>query len=101
MKTLKEHSKQFQDICSSLIIGAIQLYQKTLSPDHGPFQSSAFSFHCRYYPSCSQYAIQSISQYGLLKGTIASCKRIFRCNPLFPGGYDPVKKDTASFFSHT
>ena len=91
MKSLKEHLKQFQEIGSDLVVGCICLYQKTISPDHGLFQYGANSFRCRYYPSCSQYAIQSIRQYGLLKGTIVSCKRIFRCNPFSLGGYDPVK----------
>lgn len=46
---------------------------------------------CRFYPSCSEYAYQAISQYGLIKGGLYSLKRLLRCHPLNPGGYDPVK----------
>ncbi len=45
---------------------------------------------CRFYPSCSTYAIQAIEKYGLIKGGYISCSRILKCNPLFPGGYDPI-----------
>ncbi|MFH1387167.1 MAG: membrane protein insertion efficiency factor YidD [bacterium] len=46
---------------------------------------------CRYYPSCSDYAIEAIDKYGSLKGLYLSLKRLITCNQLFPGGYDPVK----------
>ncbi|KKC28448.1 hypothetical protein CDSM653_02505 [Caldanaerobacter subterraneus subsp. pacificus DSM 12653] len=46
---------------------------------------------CRFYPTCSQYSIEAISKYGLLKGGLMSIWRILRCNPFNPGGYDPVK----------
>ncbi|MBU0759857.1 MAG: membrane protein insertion efficiency factor YidD [Candidatus Omnitrophica bacterium] len=46
---------------------------------------------CRYYPSCSEYAIDAIEDRGVLMGLIKAGSRILRCNPLFPGGYDPYK----------
>ncbi len=46
---------------------------------------------CRYYPTCSEYAIQAIEKYGILKGGIKASLRVLRCNPFFPGGYDPLK----------
>ena len=46
--------------------------------------------HCRYIPTCSQYAIEAIEKYGALKGTFLACKRIVRCNPFSKGGIDPV-----------
>jgi len=46
---------------------------------------------CRFYPTCSEYAIGAIIKYGVLKGSIKSMYRILRCNPLNKGGYDPVK----------
>lgn len=46
---------------------------------------------CRYYPSCSEYSLQAIAKYGVIKGVFKSFLRILRCNPFFPGGYDPVK----------
>jgi putative membrane protein insertion efficiency factor len=46
---------------------------------------------CRFYPTCSEYALNAIEKYGALKGSIMAVKRIFRCNPFNKGGYDPVK----------
>jgi hypothetical protein len=46
---------------------------------------------CRYYPSCSQYFLQAVEKKGFFKGTLLGIKRILKCNPLFPGGYDPVR----------
>lgn len=45
---------------------------------------------CRFYPTCSQYAIESIDKYGIIKGGFKSVIRILKCNPFHPGGYDPV-----------
>lgn len=60
----------------------IRAYQVVLSPILGPA--------CRFSPSCSEYAYQAITRYGPLKGTILSIKRLFRCHPFNPGGFDPV-----------
>jgi hypothetical protein len=46
---------------------------------------------CRFYPTCSEYSIQAIEKYGALKGIIMTGKRILKCHPFHPGGYDPVK----------
>ena len=46
---------------------------------------------CKFYPTCSEYAIQAYKKYGFFKGTIYSLKRIVRCNPFSKGGYDPLK----------
>ncbi|MGB2579871.1 hypothetical protein AAIR98_001790 [Elusimicrobium simillimum] len=45
---------------------------------------------CRFYPSCTQYTKQAIMKYGLFKGSFLSGKRILKCHPFHPGGYDPV-----------
>jgi len=63
-------------------IELISGYQKFISP--------FLPRSCRFYPSCSTYAILAIEKYGFLKGIYLSIKRILRCNPFHPGGYDPV-----------
>ena len=65
------------------LIGLIKVYQ--MIP--GPWQYS-----CKHIPTCSNYAIEAIIEYGCLKGSILSIKRILRCNPFSKGGYDPVRK---------
>jgi putative membrane protein insertion efficiency factor len=75
-----------------IFIGFIKFYQKTLSFDHG-FLKVFFPYgYCRFRPTCSEYAVQSIEKYGILKGGLKAAWRILRCNPWSKGGYDPVKK---------
>lgn len=65
------------------MLGMIHFYRKFLSPlKRNPT--------CKYYPTCSQYAIEAIEKYGALKGGFLAIKRILRCNPFSKGGYDPV-----------
>ncbi|MBW4846732.1 MULTISPECIES: membrane protein insertion efficiency factor YidD [Clostridia] len=66
-----------------VMILLIRGYQKFLSP-------LKIRTHCIYTPTCSQYAIEALTKYGVLKGTFLACKRILRCNPFAKGGYDPV-----------
>lgn len=66
-----------------LLVFIIKLYRKYISPLKQPC--------CRFYPSCSQYAIDAISKHGSLRGGFMAIKRIIKCNPFNPGGYDPVK----------
>lgn len=70
----------------SLALGLIRLYQKTLSPDHGPWKRPG----CIYEPSCSEYTYQAIEKYGIIKGIFLGAKRIGRCHPWAKGGYDPL-----------
>ncbi|MDO8435150.1 MAG: membrane protein insertion efficiency factor YidD [bacterium] len=65
----------------------IQLYQRTLSPDHGPLRLGMG--RCKYRPTCSEYAVQAIERCGLLRGGLKACWRILRCNPFSNGGWDP------------
>lgn len=74
------------------LITSIALYQKTISPDHGFFYFLYGARHCRFFPSCSDYAMQALRQYGLGIGIMLSLKRIGRCHPFSAGGYDPVQK---------
>lgn len=65
-----------------LIVG----YQRFISPLLGA--------NCRFQPTCSQYSITAINEYGLIKGVWYSLHRISRCHPLNPGGYDPIPPKT-------
>ena len=67
-----------------IFILLIRFYQKFISP--------LFPAKCRYYPTCSQYTLEAIQEYGAMKGTYLGIKRILRCHPFHEGGYDPVPK---------
>ena len=54
------------------------------------FISPLFPPSCRFYPSCSAYAYEAVTRYGAFKGSWLAAKRILRCHPLNPGGFDPV-----------
>ena len=71
-----------------LVIGLIRLYQKTLSPDHGPLKALHPSGVCRFYPTCSEYGAEALKKYGLLRGGLKTCGRISRCHPFSEGGVD-------------
>ena len=73
-------------------IFAIRIYQKTLSPDHGPLKKLYPNGFCRYYPTCSEYTAQAIGVRGMVIGIGLGAWRICRCNPFSRGGYDPVPK---------
>lgn len=66
-----------------ILIDIIKFYRKYISPLKKPC--------CRFYPTCSKYALDAINKYGAFKGSIMAIKRILRCNPFNEGGYDPVK----------
>ncbi len=65
-----------------LLIGTINLYQRTLSPDHGPRKANYPYGYCRHYPTCSEYSKLAIGQHGVIKGVGISVFRIVQCNPL-------------------
>jgi uncharacterized protein len=73
------------------ILCVIKIYQKTLSPDHGFGRFFSPTAGCRFYPSCSQYAHDAVSRYGIFKGIFLGAKRILKCHPWAKGGFDPVK----------
>ena len=65
-----------------IIIFSIKFYQKYISPMK--------STKCPYYPTCSNYGLEAVEKYGVLKGSLLTIWRILRCNPFSKGGYDPV-----------
>ncbi|MBC7233374.1 MAG: membrane protein insertion efficiency factor YidD [Chloroflexi bacterium] len=65
-----------------IVLALIKFYQKHIS--------SALPPSCRFVPSCSQYAYEAIARYGLWRGGWMAIRRLSRCHPLNPGGYDPV-----------
>lgn len=71
----------------SVLISLIRLYQLVLSPWLGS--------NCRFYPTCSCYAHEAIEQHGPARGVYLSARRILRCHPWHPGGYDPVPPPTS------
>ena len=66
-----------------ILISMTNFYRKYISPLKGP--------SCRFYPTCSQYALQAIEKYGALKGSFLAIRRILKCHPFNKGGYDPLK----------
>ena len=67
---------------NKILIAFIKVYQYTLSPLLGP--------RCRYYPSCSNYAVEALREHGAVRGLGLATWRILRCNPFSNGGHDPV-----------
>lgn len=70
-----------------IILLLIKFYQKYISIFLGK--------NCRFYPTCSAYTYEAIERFGIIKGSFLGIKRIIKCHPFHPGGYDPVpeKKD--------
>ena len=73
-----------RDLASFLLVSCIRGYQKFVSP--------GLPRRCKYYPSCSQYAIDALTQYGVGRGLVLAAWRLLRCNPFSYGGYDPVER---------
>ena len=71
-----------------IVIWLIKCYQRGISPLKPPC--------CRFVPTCSQYAVEAVQRFGVIKGGFLSLRRIMKCHPLHEGGYDPVpEKKTA------
>jgi hypothetical protein len=66
----------------TLLIALIRVYQWLISPWLGN--------HCRFYPSCSEYAREAIERHGVVRGVWLAIRRLLRCHPWHPGGIDPV-----------
>jgi len=74
--------KQLIDMPAKAMVLLVKGYQKTVSPWLGQ--------RCRFHPSCSNYCIEALQQHGMVRGLWFGVKRIFKCHPFHPGGYDPV-----------
>ena len=70
----------------------VRVYQRAISPLLGP--------RCKYYPTCSAYAVQAVEEYGILRGSLLAVWRVLRCNPWSHGGFDPVGAQTLFRPSH-
>jgi uncharacterized protein len=68
------------------LVAPIRLYQRTISP--------ALPARCKYHPSCSEYAVQAVRRYGVLRGAVLAGWRLLRCNPWSHGGVDFVEDQT-------
>jgi len=66
----------------AVILVLLRAYKRLVSPFLPPA--------CRFYPSCSEYAMQAVTKHGVVRGGILAAKRLVRCHPLDPGGFDPV-----------
>lgn len=67
---------------AAVLAGAVRIYQLTLR--------GVIGANCRFEPSCSHYAIDALRQHGAARGSLLAARRVLRCNPWTPGGYDPV-----------
>ncbi len=79
---LKKVYHWMMELLKKLFLLLIRFYQVGISPFRGA--------HCRFRPTCSQYAIIAIDRYGLVKGTYLAVRRLLKCHPFHKGGYDPV-----------
>ncbi len=82
--------KVLDSFLAGMACRAIRLYQKLLSPDHGPLSSRFPGGYCRFRPTCSEYSLLAFKKYGFLKGGLLALGRILRCHPWSKGGWDPL-----------
>ncbi|HPO52867.1 MAG TPA: membrane protein insertion efficiency factor YidD [bacterium] len=73
-----------KNLISKLMIFFVRIYQISVSPVLG--------HNCRFYPTCSNYLIEAVEQFGMTKGLLLSLRRIIKCHPFHSGGFDPVPR---------
>lgn len=76
-----------------ILLRLLRFYRANISPLKPPM--------CRYYPTCSAYAVEAIETHGAFFGSLLAIRRLLRCNVLFPGGYDPVPPKKNHHHTHT
>jgi putative membrane protein insertion efficiency factor len=72
-----------QRLILAVVTAPIRFYQRMISP--------AIPARCKYYPSCSSYAVSALREYGIMRGSVLAAWRVLRCNPFSHGGHDPVE----------
>jgi putative membrane protein insertion efficiency factor len=73
-----------RQLTKAVALALLRAYKWAISPVFPP--------SCRYVPTCSEYAMEAIERYGVLRGSVMACARLLRCHPFVRGGYDPVVK---------
>jgi len=87
----KRPKNLLKSTCTQGICGALVLYKRFVSPLQYVLKVCfGLSCECRFYPTCSDYALQCFQRYSLFKASWLTIKRLCRCHPLCAGGYDPV-----------
>jgi uncharacterized protein len=84
----KKNANPTSKLCVFLLKGAVRLYQLVLSPWLVP--------RCRFLPSCSNYMSHALEQHGAFRGLYLGLRRLLRCHPFNPGGFDPVPQPEVS-----
>ncbi len=85
---MEETVRHLAEVPRQILIGLIRIYRRLLSPLLGP--------RCRFYRSCSAYALEALQRHGAARGSWLAARRIVRCHPLNEGGLDPVPRDTTT-----
>lgn len=91
-RTVRSKPGKGANMTRRIVIATLHLYQRTLSPDHGWFRSRHPYGYCRFWPTCSQYAIETVERHGVVSGSMKAFWRLLRCNPFSRGGIDPVQE---------
>jgi putative membrane protein insertion efficiency factor len=76
--------KRGVDLLGSALVIGVKVYQRVVSP--------LLPRSCKYHPTCSQYAVDAIKEFGVMRGVVLAAWRLLRCNPMSYGGYDPVEQ---------
>ncbi|MFC3418466.1 membrane protein insertion efficiency factor YidD [Salinicoccus hispanicus] len=73
----------------TMLLWMMRFYQKAISPMFPP--------SCRFYPTCSNYGMEAVQEHGAFKGSYLAIKRILKCHPFHPGGFDPVPLNSDNY----